>query len=212
MNASAAEREHLLHLMHSALGALEQGDDTLYKSCIESLAQWRSRPIYAAIDRLARELTGALNNLPIDARLGALAGEELPDARARLDFVIKTTEEATHRTLDLVDECRQQIDVVRSGELSSEQSEALKEMRTRLSSIALAQEYQDLTGQTIKRVVHLVHQVEDAIARLSAALNLPDRRVDKDSGIEAQGPALPGIDRHGVSQDDADDLLAGLGL
>jgi hypothetical protein len=29
MNASAAEREHLLHLMHAALGALEQGDDSL---------------------------------------------------------------------------------------------------------------------------------------------------------------------------------------
>jgi chemotaxis protein CheZ len=211
MNASAAEREHLLHLMHSALGALEQGDDTLYKSCIESLAQWRSRPIYAAIDRLARELTGALNNLPIDARLGALAGEDLPDARARLDFVVKTTEDATHRTLDLVDECRRELEHLRATGLSPEQEAVLQGLRTRMSSIALAQEYQDLTGQTIKRVVHLVHQVEDAIGRLSHALGLPDRR-DKNTGIEAQGPALPGIDRYGVSQDDADDLLAGLGL
>ncbi|MBE5316115.1 MAG: protein phosphatase CheZ [Xanthomonadales bacterium] len=210
MNASAAEREHLLHLMHAALGALEQGDDTLYRSCIESLAQWRSRPIYAAIDRLARELTGALAKLPIDARLGALAGEELPDARARLSFVVQTTEEATHRTLDLVEDCRNRIDMLRSQGLDSAVENELMSVRSNLSSIALAQEYQDLTGQTIKRVVGLVQQVEQAIGKISHALGMPEQR--RDTGIEAQGPALPGIDRHGVSQDDADDLLAGLGL
>ena len=62
--------------MHAALGALEQGDDTLYRSCIESLTQWRSRPIFAAIDRLARELTNSLASLPIDDRLGALQLDE----------------------------------------------------------------------------------------------------------------------------------------
>lgn len=210
MNASAAEREHLLHLMHAALGALEQGDDTLYRSCIESLAQWRSRPIYAAIDRLARELTGALANLPIDARLGALAGEELPDARARLNFVVQTTEEATHRTLDLVEDCRNRIDLLRSQGLDSALENELMSVRGNLSSIALAQEYQDLTGQTIKRVVNLVQQVEQAIGRISHALGMPEQR--RDTGIEAQGPALPGIDRHAVSQGDVDDLLADLGL
>lgn len=210
MNASAAEREHLLHLMHAALGALEQGDDTLYRSCIESLAQWRSRPIYAAIDRLARELTGALANLPIDARLGALAGEELPDARARLNFVVQTTEEATHRTLDLVEDCRNRIDLMRSQGLDSALENELMSVRGNLSSIALAQEYQDLTGQTIKRVVNLVQQVEQAIGRISHALGMPEQR--RDTGIEAQGPALPGIDRHAVSQGDVDDLLADLGL
>ena len=210
MNASAAEREHLLHLMHSALGALEQDDDSLYRSCIESLTQWRSRPIYAAIDRLARELTGALANLPIDARLGALAGEDLPDARARLDFVVQTTEEATHRTLDLVEDCRHRIDLIRSRGLDSELENELMGVRGNLSSIALAQEYQDLTGQTIKRVVGIVHQVESAIGKLSVALGLPDHQ--KNTGIEAQGPALPGIDKHGVSQDAADDLLSDLGL
>ncbi|ODU44847.1 protein phosphatase CheZ [uncultured Aquimonas sp.] len=210
MNASAAEREHLLHLMHAALGALEQGDDTLYRSCIESLTQWRSRPIYAAIDRLARELTGALATLPIDARLGALAGEELPDARARLNFVVQTTEEATHRTLDLVEDCRNRIDLLRSQGLDSALENELMSVRSNLSSIALAQEYQDLTGQTIKRVVGLVQQVEQAIGKISHALGLPEQR--KGSGIEAQGPALAGIDTHGVSQVDVDDLLSGLGL
>lgn len=210
MNASAAEREHLLHLMHAALGALEQGDDTLYRSCIESLTQWRSRPIYAAIDRLARELTGALATLPIDARLGALAGEELPDARARLNFVVQTTEEATHRTLDLVEDCRNRIDLMRSQGLDSALENELMGVRSNLSSIALAQEYQDLTGQTIKRVVGLVQQVEQAIGKISSALGLPEQR--KASGIEAQGPALAGIDSHGVSQVDVDDLLSGLGL
>jgi chemotaxis protein CheZ len=210
MNAGAAEREHLLHLMHAALGALEQGDDALYRSCIESLTQWRSRPIFAAIDRLARELTSSLASLPIDARLDALAGHELPDARARLAFVVQTTEEATHRTLDLVEDCRHRIDALRAAGLSPALEAELMGIRGNLSSIALAQEYQDLTGQTIKRVVGLVHEVEDAIGKLSSALGVPEPR--KDNHTAAQGPALPGIDRYGVSQNDADDLLSGLGL
>jgi chemotaxis protein CheZ len=139
-----------------------------------------------------------------------LAGEELPDARARLNFVVQTTEEATHRTLDLVEDCRNRIDLLRSQGLDSAIENELMSVRSNLSSIALAQEYQDLTGQTIKRVVGLVHQVEQAIGKISNALGLPEKR--KNEGIEAQGPALPGIDAHGVSQDDADDLLAGLGL
>lgn len=82
MNSAASEREHLLTLMRSALNALEQGDEASYRLQIETLTQWRSSPIFAAFDRLARELTRSLETLPIDARLGALAGQELPDARA----------------------------------------------------------------------------------------------------------------------------------
>ena len=39
-----------------------------------------------------------------EARLDALAGHEVPDARKRLTHVVKLTDEAAHRTLDLVEQ------------------------------------------------------------------------------------------------------------
>ena len=209
MNSAASEREHLLALMRSALNALEQGDEASYRLQIETLTQWRSSPIFAAFDRLARELTRSLETLPIDARLGALAGQELPDARARLDFVLQTTEEATHRTLDLVDASRASIDALRQREPAMADDPDVMNVRHHLSEISLAQEYQDLTGQTIKRVVGIVHQVEQALAAIGVAIGKQSSAYDP---LRAEGPAVSGVDKHGVSQVDADSLLTDLGL
>jgi chemotaxis protein CheZ len=209
VNTAASEREQLLTLMRSALHALEQGDEASYRSQIETLTQWRNSPIFSAFDRLARELTRSLETLPIDARLGALAGQELPDARARLDFVLQTTEEATHRTLDLVDASRAAIDSLRDREPALADDPELMNVRHHLSEISLAQEYQDLTGQTIKRVVGIVHQVEQALAAIGVAIGKQVSEVDP---LRAEGPAIRGVDKHGVSQNDADSLLTDLGL
>jgi len=209
VNTAASEREQLLTLMRSALHALEQGDEASYRSQIETLTQWRNSPIFSAFDRLARELTRSLETLPIDARLGALAVQELPDARARLDFVLQTTEEATHRTLDLVDASRAAIDSLRDREPALADDPELMNVRHHLSEISLAQEYQDLTGQTIKRVVGIVHQVEQALAAIGVAIGKQSPTYDP---LRAEGPAISGVDQHGVSQIDADSLLTDLGL
>ena len=82
----------------------------------------------------------------------------------------------------------------------------LERIRHNLTEIALTQSYQDLTGQIIRRVVGIVRRVHEGFG----ALGLPPEQHRTDPALA--GPALKGLDRHAVSQNDADDLLSDLGL
>jgi chemotaxis protein CheZ len=199
---SDLERERLIGLLHSALDALEAGNETDYKRQLDAIAQWRSQPVFEQLARLARELGEALGALPTADP--ALA--ELPDACARLDHVIKMTEEATHRTLDLVERSRTVVDELSNGSLGPEDAEKVAELRRNLGDVALAQSFQDLTGQVIRRAVDIVSRVQQTLAHCG----LDGRNAA--AARELEGPALKGLDRHAVTQGDADDLLSDLGL
>lgn len=198
-----AERSALIERLHGALDALERGDEAAWRREIDTLAAWRARPVMLGLSRLARELGQALGELPT---VPAEAGE-LDDAGARLEHVVAMTEEASHRTLDLAEQCRALAAQLRAGGLTGEQGLILDRMGHHLTEMALAQSFQDLTGQIIRRVAGIVRRVHEGFG----ALGLPPKE-DRKPGDALAGPAVTGLDRHGVSQDDADDLLSGLGL
>jgi len=206
MNASAGsanERALLAQRLQDALTALESGDEAGWRREIDALAASRTQPMMAGLGRLARELGQALGELPT---LPSEAGE-LTDACARLDHVVEMTEKATHRTLDLAEECRGLTAHLHAGELpADEQAQVLERIRHNLTEIALTQSYQDLTGQIIRRVVGIVRRVHEGFG----ALGLPPPENESRDGLA--GPAVTGLDRHAVSQNDADDLLSDLGL
>jgi len=204
MNAAAetqAERQLLIERLQGALDALEHNDEAAWRREIDTLAAWRTRPMMQGLSRLARELGQALGELPT---LPDEAGE-LDDACARLDHVVAMTEQASHRTLDLAEECRLLADQLAAGGLGGEQAEVLEKIRHNLTEMALTQSFQDLTGQIIRRVAGIVRRVHEGFG----ALGLPPRE-DASGGLA--GPAVAGLDRHAVSQAGADDLLSELGL
>ena len=204
MNAAAEspERSALIQRLHDALDALERGDESALRAEIDALAAARTRPLVQGLGRLARELSQALGELPA---AGAHAGE-LDDACARLDHVVAMTEQASHRTLDLTESCRGLVEQLQRTGLDDSQQALLGQIRGQLSEMALAQSYQDLTGQIIRRVAGIVRRVHEGFG----ALGLPPREDARDPALS--GPAVVGLDRHAVSQDDADALLSGLGL
>ncbi|GHH46237.1 chemotaxis protein [[Pseudomonas] boreopolis] len=197
-----AERAALIERLHHALDALEGGDEGGWRREIDALAAWRTRPMIQGLSRLARELGQALGELP---SLPEEAGQ-LDDACARLDHVVQMTEQASHRTLDLAEECRTLADQLQAGGLGADQQAILEKIRHNLTEMALTQSYQDLTGQIIRRVAGIVRRVHEGFG----ALGLPPKDGKPDAALS--GPALKGLDHHAVSQDDADDLLSGLGL
>ena len=203
--AVSPERAALIQRLHEALDALERGDETSMRAVIDALASARTRPLVQGLGRLARELSqalGELPNLPGDDSHAA----ELDDACARLDHVVAMTEQATHRTLDLADQCRDLVEGLRAEGVSVGQDQVLDRIRHNLTEIGLTQSYQDLTGQIIRRVARIVRNVHEGFG----ALGLPPREEPVEPALA--GPAVSGLDRHAVSQDDADALLADLGL
>lgn len=200
---SAEHETKLSESLQQALAALNRGDKAALRLEIESLSD-SPREVVLALVRLAREVSQAMGELPSDD--GSLA--ELPDAEARLHHVVELTEKSTHKTLDLIEECRILLDGMPMSELSLDSLEAVSDIRHRLSAMAMEQTYQDLTGQTIRRVARLVKRVSEALA----TLGLGTEGFDP-SKHEAGGPAIAGLDQHSsVSQTDVDDLLNDLGI
>ena len=90
-----------------------------------------------------------------------------------------------------------------------------------LTEVLMAQGYQDLTGQVIRRVIELVKEVEDSLvhmltvfggAEVAKATKTSQPKVEK--AIVAEGPIIDAESRDDVvsGQDDVDDLLSSLGF
>jgi chemotaxis protein CheZ len=184
-------------------GALNAGDEAAFRRAFERLREQLNVEFNPELKRLAADAQSALRRFREQTRLEVLADEEVPDARRRLAHVVKLTEEAAHRTLDLVDQASPLIDRmgVESAQLLEEwglhgsrrlavatlwperANETLERtvrdaerVRRFLSQMLLAQGYQDLSGQIIGGVIRLVVELETVLGRLVSLANGEDTR------------------------------------
>ena len=84
--------------------ALRAEDETAFFAAVDHIVRMREPATFTEIRRLTGDLQKALERFSIESRLADIAENEIPDARARLTHVIKMTDEAAHRTLDLVEQ------------------------------------------------------------------------------------------------------------
>ncbi|HET8880791.1 MAG TPA: protein phosphatase CheZ [Solimonas sp.] len=222
MSASVEDRGALIRALRNWIERLESGGSVDAPPALAELLQMQDHAFYRQVAELTRRLHTAVVELRLDDRLARIAGDAMPDARHRLRHVVKMTEDAAHRTLDIVDQMR---GVTQRIALAAETLDAADPrraalfddaamLRERLNELAIAQEYQDLTGQIIKRIIALVEDVEGALlellgahaTHLKTAAPLP---IPEGQAVLA-GPAVPG--QVTTSQQDADALLASLGV
>jgi len=176
-------------------GALAAGDESRFLQELDALVQRRERTLFGELRKLTGDLQSALERFRIDSRLLDLAEKEVPDARHRLDHVLKLTDEAAHRTMDLVEQsgplaertARAAEEIVgpwrrfRSREIRVDEFRSMvlrmdqfldaartdmDKVRGNLSEVLLAQGYQDLSGQIIRGVMKLVSELEIALVDL----------------------------------------------
>ncbi|HKJ94146.1 MAG TPA: protein phosphatase CheZ, partial [Gammaproteobacteria bacterium] len=216
---------------------------------IDQLTRLRETELFRELGVLTRSLHEALKSFKVDTRLSDIAANEIPDARERLNHVIDMTEKAADRTLTAIETALPLADDVGSQaralgeqwrrfrardmgveefrELSRDLEEFLTlaegngaAMNASLSDALMAQDYQDLTGQIIRRVINLVQELEDKLVdlvRISGERMAEEKpaAADKDGepDVQGYGPAVPGQDEDVVSgQDEVDDLLSSLGF
>ncbi|MGO4220298.1 protein phosphatase CheZ [Lysobacter sp. TAF61] len=194
------DRQTVIECLHAALDALEADDHAAWRAHVDELIQWRTQPLVMGLAKLARELDQALGDGP------GSGGGSLPEACARLEHVVRMSEEASHHTLDLIQECGALLGTLPVTEAGG-QAVTVQAIRNRLSEMTAAQGYQDLTGQIIRRVVDLVQAVH---AGLGDYADAGDRPLQL-SG-HGHGPSLAGVDPPAATQDDANQLLSSLGL
>lgn len=198
------DRQAVIACLHAALDALEADNSIAWRTHVDELIQWRTQPLVQGLAKLARELDQAMGN-----GSGAGDGGSLPEACARLEHVVRMSEDASHHTLDLIQECRMLLGTLPASSIDEDVAATVAAIRARLSEMTAAQGYQDLTGQIIRRVVHLVHAVHVGLGEAS-----PSGFTDQPLHLSSQGsgPSLAGIDAPAATQDDANQLLSSLGL
>jgi chemotaxis protein CheZ len=234
---------------------IEAGDNQGAQEIIQAANQVSPEELFAEVGKLTRQLHDSLNNFQLDPKIANLTSEEIPDAQARLIYVIEATEEAANKTMDLVDSCmpianklqtgmqdilpewgklmERQLQLGEFNMLVERLDNFLKEgsvdagkLSGLLTEVLMAQGYQDLTGQVIRRVIELVKEVEDSLVDMltmfGAAEGKGSREVvekphksEKQADIvKAEGPILDADSREDVASDqvDVDDLLSSLGF
>jgi chemotaxis protein CheZ len=185
----------LLNAARALVTALESGDEIQSQAQLDLIKQTQQNSLFLEVGKLTRELHDALANFNIDARLADLTHTEIPDTRERLNFVIETTEEAAHKTLELIDETlpltqelKETADNIdeswhrfRMKEMTADEFRVLTKdigaylpivkshtakIHENLSDMTLAQGFQDITGQVIRQVITLVEEVENNLVQL----------------------------------------------
>lgn len=118
------------------------------------------------------------------------------DATMQLDAVIKHTEEATDKILDAVENI-QEI----TNELPDKESVDI--INKHISDIFEACNFQDLTGQRIKKVTNTLNEIEKTVGGLLGSLKIEKN----DTRADAQLMDGPQMDQDKPSQDDVDKLF-----
>lgn len=92
------------HLVGVLAGALEKGDESAFLQALDEMTRLREDSLLGEIGEVTHHIEAALERFCNDTRLADLAEKEVPDARVRLEHVLKMTDEAAHHTMDLVEQ------------------------------------------------------------------------------------------------------------
>lgn len=227
---------------------LETGQQDKADDLIAEIQNPINTELFAEIGKLTRQLHDSLMNFQVDSRLNDLANADIPDAKERLNYVISRTEEAANKTMDavesifpVVDNIQHQVAAVKplwkkliDNDLSVDEFKSLCQdidvllkttdhetthMHALMTDVLMAQDFQDLTGQVIRKVIDLVREVEESLINMLTAFGISSEEAHEVAKPKVgenlvEGPIVNTDERDDVvaDQDDVDDLLSSLGF
>ena len=202
---------------------------------VEQPAEISSYDVFQRVGELTRKLHDALRELGYDQAVES-AVSALPDARARLGYIATLTGQAAERVLSAAEtgkEFQSRIESGASALLAQWDAGAAREeteQRTReflaevkqdaaksnelLTDIILAQDFHDLTGQVLNKVVALAQSLEEQLLHLLLEATPPEQRARLVEQPGLDGPVVDATGRDDVvtNQAQVDDLLESLGF
>jgi chemotaxis protein CheZ len=203
--------------------------------------QGQQEQVLERVGQMTRTLHDSLRGLGFD-KLIERAAHDIPNARDRLDYVAKMTEQAAQRVLNATDAAGPLQETINEGAsnlskfwqktiaepFSDDQyrdlveqtlqylhttQEASSETKQHLLNIMMAQDFQDLTGQVIKKITELAHNLEQQLVQLLIDYAPPEVKRDAGAGL-LNGPQINPAGNSDVvaDQGQVDDLLDSLGF
>ncbi len=143
------------------------------------------------------------------------ASSQLTDASEQLQYVLETTEKAAVDTLDLAEAIGEGLAALRD-EVAEEQQAKIDHLLGQIQALIMAQEYQDLTGQVLKRMIPAMEKLQQILEKMIAAAghNLEELKQQQGNLSKGVGPNVTRKSKEDAvrGQDEVDDLLDSLGL
>ena len=190
--------------------------------------------VFQQLGSITRLLHDTMQQLGVMPKL-QVAADGLPDARSRLSYIANKTADAANKVLNSVDQAKSDhahissatrelaaalvadpVRAVASGKVMNfvqDVEASTARIDGHLTDIMLAQDFHDLTGQVVAKVVTLANELEDSLVKLLVQVVPPEQREKVDPSV-LQGPVVNAEGRADVvsSQGEVDDLLASLGF
>ena len=249
-NTSITLNDEFKQMVRELASFVEDGNEVEADRLLDKIARSRESSLFQELGKLTREFHEALNSFRLDARILSLTEEDFPDARERLRYVVKMTAQSADRSLTaaeesmpIVTEIEAQAEALKTQwgrfmhrEMNAEEFRQLSveldtflgelsisssKLKERMTEVIMAQDFQDLTGQIIERVISLVDDMERSLVDLIriSGQNLAAKEATsakgKEDHLKGVGPAVPGVDEASAlvsGQDEVDDLLSSLGF
>lgn len=198
------------------------------------MAAGASPEVFHQLGLITRQLHDTLTQLGVMPKL-QVAADGLPDARSRLNYIATKTSDAANRVLNSVDSAKADhahissetrriaeaivkdpVKAVASGAVMNfvgDVEAATARIDGHLTDIMMAQDFHDLTGQVVAKVVSLATELEDSLVKLLVQAAPPEQAQKVESSV-LNGPVVNPEGRTDVVKDQAevDDLLASLGF
>ena len=193
-----------------------------------------SPEVFHQLGLITRQLHDTLHQLGVMPKLQT-AANGLPDARSRLNYIAEKTGNAANKVLNSVDHAKAEhnaiatetrriaaaivadpVKAVATGSVMnfvSDVEAATERIDRHLTDIMMAQDFHDLTGQVVAKVVSLAADLEDSLVKLLVQAAPPEQAQKVESSV-LNGPVVNPEGRADVvaNQGEVDDLLASLGF
>ncbi len=190
--------------------------------------------VFLQIGSITRLLHDTLSQLGVMPKLQE-AADGLPDARSRLNYIAEKTAAAAEKVLNSVDQAKAEhgriadetrriaraivadpVKAVATGAVMNfvgDVEASTDRIDGHLTDIMMAQDFHDLTGQVVAKVVKLAGELEDSLLKLLIQV-IPQDQVHKVEETFLNGPVINPEGRSDVvsNQEQVDDLLASLGF
>lgn len=232
-DADTPELESLFDSIAVAVSHEEMGNSGEEGVCPER--------VFSQIGHMTRGLHNLLRELGLDKTLEKVA-TDLPDNRDRLNYIASMTAQAAERTLNAAENAQPiqeqlgntaqslsgQWDKLFNKQLGVNEFKSLVQdtrsylaqvpqqtaaTNAQLMEVILAQDFQDLTGQVIKKILEAAQQLENQLLGLLIETTPQEKRQSVAPGL-LNGPVINAAGRSDVvtSQAQVDDLLESLGF
>lgn len=202
---------------------------------ISAIAKLSEKKLFDEVGGLTRKLHESLKEFrsTLDPKIKSMATHDMPEAADNLEQVIHLTDQSANKTLGIVEQGQDDVDATKKqvdglmadlsklkaagveGEVLTRIENAAQSFQNHLertsagyTEIMMSQDFQDLTGQIIRRIIKLVHEIEEQLVRLIQNFGVEIAAEEPAPEENLKGPASDTR----IEQNDVDDLLSSFGF